>query len=95
MGRYSPISLRGSLSQAGFNGRQLPSFAVIELFAILDEASVFLATSIKISGIMTYTKEDSGDQLHALRIRADLEQSELAALTSNSVGTPKPMLWER
>lgn len=57
--------------------------------------SVFLATSIKISGIMTYTTEDTGDQLHALRIRADLEQSELAALTSNSVGTPKPMLWER
>ena len=44
---------------------------------------------------MTYTTEDTGDQLHALRIRANLEQSELAALTSNSVGTPKPMLWER
>ena len=24
-----------------------------------------------------------------------MEQTELAALTSNSLGTPKPMLWER
>ena len=44
---------------------------------------------------MTYTREDSGDQLHALRIRADLEQSELAALASISVGALKPIPWER
>ena len=39
---------------------------------------------------MTYTREDSGDQLHALRIRADLEQSELAELETIRAGAP----WE-
>ncbi|MEI7749218.1 MAG: hypothetical protein WCI81_09090 [Chlorobiaceae bacterium] len=32
---------------------------------------------------------------HALRIRADLEQSELTALASISVGALKPIPWER
>ncbi len=47
MGRYSPISLRGSLSQFEFYGRQLPSLAVIEPFAILDEALCFPGNKYK------------------------------------------------